>query len=56
MFGDEDKATAGDVAGGALTATGPDGVRYALIKAEIKGSPMDGRRAAARLRRHRPRV
>ncbi len=39
-FGNEDRATASDVAGGSLTATGPDGVRYALIQAEIKASPL----------------
>ena len=43
VFGDDDKSTAGDVAGGALTATGPDGVHYALLNAEIKGSPLDER-------------
>ena len=41
VFGDDDKSTAGDVAGGALTAIGPDGVHYALINAEIKGSPLE---------------
>ena len=40
VFGDEDKTTASDVAGGALVATGPDKVRYALIQAEIKDSPL----------------
>ncbi len=39
-FGNEDRATANDVAGGALAATGPDGVHYALIQAEIKASPL----------------
>ncbi len=41
VFGNDDKSTAGDVAGGALTAVGPDGVRYALLNAEIKGSPLE---------------
>ena len=39
-FGNEDRATASDVAGGSLDATGPDGVHYALIQAEIKASPL----------------
>ena len=39
-FGNEDRATASDVAGGLLAATGPDGVHYALIQAEIKASPL----------------
>ena len=39
-FGNEDRATASDVAGGSLAATGPDGVRYALLQAEIKASPL----------------
>ncbi len=41
IFSDQDKSTATDVSGGALTATGPDGVHYALIQAEIKASPLD---------------
>ena len=40
VFGDDEKSTASDVAGGALVTTGPDGVRYALIQAEIKDSPL----------------
>ena len=40
VFGDEDKTTASDVAGGSLVATGPDKVPYALIQAEIKDSPL----------------
>ncbi len=40
VFGDDDKLTAGDMAGGALTAVGPDGVHDALLSAEIKGSPL----------------
>ncbi len=41
IFGDEDKTAASEVAGGALTATGPDGrARYALMQAEIKASPL----------------
>ena len=39
-FGSEDRATASDVAGGSLAATGADGVHYALIQAEIKASPL----------------
>ncbi len=39
-FGNEDHATASDVAGGSLAATGADGVHYALIQAEIKASPL----------------
>ena len=41
VFGNDDKSTAGDVAGGALMTTGPDGVHYALLNAEIKGSPLE---------------
>jgi predicted exporter len=41
IFSDQDKSTATDVSGGALTATGRDGVHYALIQAEIKASPLD---------------
>jgi predicted exporter len=41
IFSDQDKSTAADVSGGALTATGPDGVHYALIQAESKASPLD---------------
>ena len=41
VFGDQDKAAAGSVAGGALTKTGPDGVAYALIQAETRGSQME---------------
>ena len=41
VFGEDDKSTAGDVAGGALATTGPDGVHYALLNAEIKGSPLE---------------
>ena len=40
VFGDDDKSTASDVSGGALVTTGPDKVRYALIQAEIKDSPL----------------
>lgn len=40
VFGDEDKATASDVAGGALVAAGPDKTHYALLQAEIKDSPL----------------
>ena len=40
VFSEQDKSTASDVSGGALTATGPDGVHYALIQAEIKASPL----------------
>ncbi len=39
-FGNEDRTTASDVAGGSLAATGPDGVHYALIQAEIRASPL----------------
>ena len=40
-FGEEDKSTAGSVAGGALTRQGPDGVQYALIQAETRFSQME---------------
>ncbi len=40
VFSDQDKSTATEVSGGALTATGPDGVHYALIQAESKASPL----------------
>jgi predicted exporter len=40
IFSDQDKSTASDVSGGALAATGSDGVHYALIQAEIKASPL----------------
>jgi predicted exporter len=40
VFSEQDKSTATDVSGGALTATAPDGVHYALIQAEIKASPL----------------
>ena len=43
VFGDDDKSTAGDVAGGALTAVGPGGVHYALLDAEIRDSPLEAR-------------
>jgi predicted exporter len=41
VFSDQDKSTATDVSAGSLTATGSDGVHYALIQAEIKASPLD---------------
>ena len=41
VFGDQDKATAGSVGGGALTKQGPDGIAYALIQAETRGSQME---------------
>ena len=41
VFSDDDKSTAGEVAGGALSATGPGGRHYALIYAECKGSPLE---------------
>ena len=41
VFGDQDKAAAGSVAGGALTKKGPDGVTYALIQAETRSSQME---------------
>ncbi len=41
VFGDQDKAAAGGVGGGALTKKGPDGVTYALIQAETRGSQME---------------
>ena len=40
-FGDEDRSTAGSMAGGALARPGPGGVRYALIQAESRGSQME---------------
>ena len=40
VFGDDDKSTASDVSGGALVTTGPEKVRFALIQAEIKDSPL----------------
>ncbi len=40
VFGDEDKTTASDAAGGGLATTGPNHVRYALMQAEIKESPL----------------
>ena len=41
VFGDQDKAAAGSLGGGALTKKGPDGVTYALIQAETRGSQME---------------
>ena len=41
VFGSQDKATAGSMAGGALTKKGPDGIAYALIQAETRGSQME---------------
>ena len=41
VFGDQDKAAAGSMAGGALTKKGPDGISYALIQAETRGSQME---------------
>ncbi len=41
VFGDQDKAAAGSVAGGTLTKKGPDGITYALIQAETRGSQME---------------
>lgn len=41
VFGDQDKAAAGSMAGGALTKKGPDGITYALIQAETRGSQME---------------
>lgn len=41
VFGDDEKSTASDVAGGALTAQGENGTRYALIYAEIKAPPLE---------------
>ena len=41
VFGDQDKATASSMAGGTLTKTGADGVHYALIQAETRGSQME---------------
>ncbi len=41
VFGDQDKAAAGSVGGGALTKKGPDGIKYALIQAETRGSQME---------------
>ena len=41
VFGEQDKAAAGSVAGGALTKKGPDGITYALIQAETRGSQME---------------
>ncbi len=41
VFGDQDKAAAGSMGGGALTKKGPDGIAYALIQAETSGSQME---------------
>ncbi len=41
VFGSQDKATAGSMAGGALVKKGPDGITYALIQAETRGSQME---------------
>ena len=41
VFGDQDKATASSMAGGSLTKKGADGVNYALIQAETRGSQME---------------
>lgn len=41
VFGEEDKSTAGEAAGGAMTAQGEDGTRYALIYAEIEAPPLE---------------
>ncbi len=41
VFGDQDKANASSMAGGSLTKKGPDGINYALIQAETRGSQME---------------
>ncbi len=41
VFGEEDRSTAGNVAGGALVHQGPDGMQYALIQAETRDSQME---------------
>ncbi len=41
IFGDQDKATASSMAGGSLTKKGPDGINYALIQTETRGSQME---------------
>lgn len=41
VFGDDDKSTAGEVGGGAMTAQSEDGTRYALVYAEIKAPPLE---------------
>ncbi len=41
VFSADDKSTASEVSGGALSAVGPSGRHYALIYAECKGSPLE---------------
>jgi predicted exporter len=41
VFSEDDKSTAGEVAGGAMSAAGEDGTRYALVYAEIKATPLE---------------